>query len=108
MGQAGNFRGRHYTEWVETVKALKRNAQYDDALILLEGLMTAVEAEFAAERLAPAPWYFEQAAIIYRKQKNPDSEVAVLERYLRIDPSNPHPEMAARLAKARRLSLEST
>lgn len=107
MARPGDYRGRHYTEWVGTVKALKREGDFEAALKLLEGLMSAVEAEYRVDRLAPAPWYFEQAGIIHRKLHNNDDEVAVLERYLRITPDMDAERIVTRLAKARQLAAKA-
>lgn len=101
--QPGFHRGRHYTEWVDTVKAHKRAGRDTQALDLLEHLMNAVEAEFDANGLAPAPWYYEQAAILYRKRRDFAAEVAILERFAAIDPSRVNDKLAARLRRARQL-----
>ncbi len=81
--QAGHYRGRHFTEWVERVKQLKREGALEEAEALLWGLVTAAEEESRSEGwLALAPWYYSQLAIIYRKQKLYDKEIAILQRYL--------------------------
>jgi hypothetical protein len=52
-----------------------------------------------------APWYYEQLAILYRKEKQYQQEVAILERYAS-KPKAPGvgPEkLAARLEKAKEL-----
>lgn len=54
---AAMVRGRHYTEWVETVKQLKRDGQYEKALLLLLECQAATSRH---EPGRPAPWYFEQ------------------------------------------------
>ncbi|WGX98774.1 hypothetical protein [Nocardioides sp. L-11A] len=41
----GYFSGRHYTQWVDRVKHLKRSEQYDLALGLLAALIDAAETE---------------------------------------------------------------
>ena len=107
MAKPGQYRGRHYTEWVETVKTLKRDGDYTSALNLLDGLMSAVEAEYRVDRLAAAPWYFEQAGIIHRKLGDYDDEVAVLERCLRIGPAMNAEHIVKRLNKARQLAAKA-
>jgi len=77
----GLVEGRHYTEYVEKIKELKRNNQYPDAISLLLQCIDAVEAEAAANRSGVAPWYYEQLAIIYHKQKDPIGELKVLEKF---------------------------
>ncbi len=51
--------------------------------MLLE-LIKAVEAEAQANSWAVAPWYYEQLAIIYRKQRDRVKEIAILERYVKL------------------------
>lgn len=43
-------------------------------------------AEGAREGREPAPWYSEQAAIIYRKLNQRDEEMAVLKRWVAVCP----------------------
>jgi hypothetical protein len=73
----------HYTEFVEEVKTLKREGRLDEAEQILLRCCDATEHEAAVMSWGgPAPWYYEQLAIIYRKQKAPRKEVAILERYV--------------------------
>ena len=83
MEQPGLYRGRHYTEYPDQVRSLKRAGRLEEAERLLLGLIDAVEAESRAERLGVAPWYYEQLAIVYRKQKNRVREQEILERFAR-------------------------
>jgi len=78
----GDLGGRHYTTFVEAVKALKRKGRLEDAEKLLLSLIGAVEKEWESERLDLAPWYYEQLAIVYAKQHRYQDEVALLERYV--------------------------
>jgi DNA polymerase-3 subunit epsilon len=66
---------------VESVRHLKRTGDYEEALKLLHDEMDKQERE-AAKSDDVAPWYYEHAAIIYRKIGQPDQEIAVLERYM--------------------------
>jgi hypothetical protein len=99
----GFVRGRYYAEYVEDVKALRRSGRETEAERLLLELIDATEAEARANRWGVAPWYYEQLAISYRKRKDPQSEVDILERYARqmhaggVMP----PELIARLGKAK-------
>jgi hypothetical protein len=77
----GYVQDKHYTEYVDSVKALKRDGNLVDAEILLLKLVDATEAEARAMGGGVAPWYYEQLAIIYRKQKRHADEVSILERY---------------------------
>lgn len=78
----GFHNGRHFTTYVEDVKALKRDNRLDDAEKLLLKMVTAVEAENGIAKMGLPPWYYEQLAIVYRERKDPAKEVAILERYL--------------------------
>jgi len=80
--ELGSVDGRHYTESVETVKQLKRDGRLEEAVALLLRLCDAAEREARAQNWpSPAPWYYEQLAIVYRKQGNYAAEVGILERY---------------------------
>lgn len=100
--------GRHYTEYVEDVKALKRAGRLDEAEALLLKLIVATKRESDRAKWGlPAPWYTQQLAIIYRKQRRHADEVALLESYLASVSPRRRSEMAgmaARLAKARALA----
>jgi hypothetical protein len=102
---AGRVRGRHYTDYVEDVKSLRRSNQDESAEHLLLELVDATEDESRARGTGVAPWYYEQLAIIYRKRKDPAAEVAILERYARQPPApgTGAAKLAERLAKARGL-----
>lgn len=90
-------RGRHYTEWVSTVADLKREGRYEEALQLLSECQQATTREDPGR---PAPHYFEHAAIIYRKLKNREAEVEVLERYIELS-REPSKRLVERLEKLR-------
>lgn len=109
--EAGSVDGAHYTDHVERVKQMKREGRFDEAIALLTQLVVATESESKAAGAGwgVAPWYYEQLAIIYRKQKRFRDEVAILERYESqskapgVGPS----KLAERLAKARQLASGS-
>ena len=79
----GYFQNKHYTEYVEIVKDLKRANEYEKAEKLLLILVKAVEAESKANKCVPATWYYEQLAIIYRKQELYDKEIVILEQHIK-------------------------
>ena len=81
--QPGCYRGRHYTAYLEEVRSLRRASKLEEAERLLLNLIDAVEAESRAQRLGVAPWYYEQLAIVYRKQKNHVGEQEILGRFAR-------------------------
>jgi len=86
LQDAGTIDGYHYTNHVERVKQLKREQRYEEAIELLSKLVDATENESkeAGEGWGVAPWYYEQLAIIYRKEKRYDDEVAILAVFLAI------------------------
>lgn len=96
----GLYKGKHYTQWVDDVKWLKRENKFDECLILLFGLIEATEREAKAEGWPyAAPWYYEQAAIIFRKLKRYEDEIQVLKRW-----GNGGPQFDKRIRAARALS----
>jgi len=104
MGKVGFYKGRHYTEYVDKVKELKRVGDYDKAVALLMQLIDAVEQEAKIKGwITVAPWYYEQLAIIHHKQKVYDAEVSILERFARVNAGD-HP-LSNRLEKARLLKV---
>lgn len=80
--RASTIRGKNYSEWTTTIENWKRAERYDEALALLGECQCAAIAEGRVWNRPPAPWYFEQAAIIHRKRKEYAAEVAVLEAYM--------------------------
>ncbi|WP_243384123.1 tetratricopeptide repeat protein [Geothrix alkalitolerans] len=81
---AGSVNGVHYTGTVETIKQLKREGRHSEAIQLLLQSVEATESEsrFAGDGWGVAPWYYEQLAIIYRKEKRYEDEISILERYM--------------------------
>lgn len=77
----GYYQGRHFTEYVEKVRGLKRAGELDAAARLLLNLVKATEAESRATGHGVAPWYYEHLAIVYRKQKDPVNEKRLLMRF---------------------------
>ncbi len=110
--RAGQLEGKHYTAFVEEVKALKRSGDLDAAAGLLMRLLDAAERE--ARVSGPdwpiAPWYFVQLAAIYRKQKSYAQESAVLRRYVLLHQdkkSGPSADMLEKLEKAQSLEVQA-
>jgi hypothetical protein len=71
----------HYSGYVDKVKYLKQQEKLDEAETLLLQLVGETEEESRRASSGVAPWYYEQLAIIYRKQKRHADELAILERY---------------------------
>ncbi len=88
---------------VERVKALKRSGEYAMALSLLLAEIDSQERVSLEQKCGVAPWYYEQAAIIYRKLDNPGAEISILERFVaqRHAPGVGPGELLLRLQKAR-------
>ena len=84
-------------EWCEIVKDHKRNGRYDEALVILDGCMRVEEAH----RGGVAPWYYEQAAIIHRKRRDRNAELALLRQFAAQQhaPGATSPKLLERLAK---------
>ncbi|MBN0042227.1 HIRAN domain-containing protein [Cellulosimicrobium cellulans] len=97
----GMVDGVHFLELVEPIKQLKREGRNEEALQLCYVAIAGVEGEHASEGLTPPPWYTEQAAIVLRKLKRRDEEIAVLRRYLALLPpkSRDGSSLAQRLSK---------
>jgi len=99
--------GGHYTEYVERIKQLKAEKKNEEAVKLLLKLVDEIEKEAKSqgEGWGVAPWYYEQLAILYRKEKQYDNEVGILERYQRQAkaPSAIPGKLAERLVKAQEL-----
>lgn len=91
----------HYTDFVETVRELKRKGELDEAEALLLQTIEATEAESRNKGWGVAPWYYEQLAIVYRKQKKFDKEQEILERFSQQKhaPGASPPKLLARLQK---------
>lgn len=71
----------HRTNYADMVKQFKKEKKHDKAIKLLNSLIEATENESKESGLGVAPWYYEQLAIIYRKEKDIDKEIEILERY---------------------------
>jgi hypothetical protein len=110
--RAGRVNGKHYTEWPDEIRQMKRDGRVAEALELLLGCIVA--AERSRDGREPAPWYTEQAAIIYRQQKEYLAEIAIIERWQaacpsdRRGPGKTQDKLASRLVKARALLANSS
>lgn len=80
--RAGTVGGLHYLQTVEPIKQLKRDGRLEDALALCYQAIQGAENAARREKTSPPPFYTEQAAIIHRKLKQQDEEIAVLTRYV--------------------------
>lgn len=80
--RAGTVDGKYYVEHTGKVQQLKREGANAEAIELLCKLAGAVEQESKVADSYPAPWYFKQLAILFRKEKRYDEEIAILEKYI--------------------------
>jgi hypothetical protein len=97
----GFYKGKHYTEHVDDVKHLMKENKVEDAERLLLALVNATENESQSENCGVAPWYYERLAVIYRKRKDTESEIQILERFAgqKHAPGVTPPKLLARLEK---------
>ena len=102
--------GKHFTKYVDEVKSLRKEGKIDEAEALLLRLVNATEAESAVQKRGVAPWYYEQLAIIYRKQKEYVKEVDILQRFSKQKhaPGVTPGILAQRLEKAKGLANKET
>jgi hypothetical protein len=106
----GYHKGRHFTTYVTDVRNLKKSGKLKEAETLLLELVDATEAQSAVEGLGVAPWYYEELANIYRKQREYAKEVAVLDKFAirKHAPGVTPPKLRERLEKARQLLASAT
>ena len=102
----GYVEGRHFSEYVDRVRRLRRRHREDQAIALLLRLVAATEAEAKASGGGVAPWYYWQLAVAYRKLGRRRDEIRILERFSRQKhaPGARPPKLMARLAKLRTVS----
>ncbi|GMO43205.1 exonuclease domain-containing protein [Bradyrhizobium ottawaense] len=103
MGRPYELESGRISAVVENVQFLKREGRLDEALQVLLQQLNLWEKDAAAGLGGVAPWYYEQAAIIYRKLKRFDDEISVLERFAAQPhaPGSSPPELLRRLEKAK-------
>ena len=103
--KSGYVRGKHFTEYVDKVKRLRRDGKTAEAVALLLELIAANENEATVgDVLFPiCPWYYEQLAITYRKIGSLNDEIALLERFAKQNhgKQGPDPNLLSRLEKVR-------
>jgi len=99
--EPGFYKGKHFTEYVDKVKSLMRENRLDDAEKLLLELVKATEREARDDGMGVAPWYYERLAVLYRKKKDLEAEITILERFARQKhaPGVMPPKLLARLEK---------
>lgn len=81
MSKPGFYKGEHYTEYIDDVQLLIKEKKLDEAEKLLLELLNAVESEARQNNWGAAPWYYDRLAVVYRKKKDTESEIRLLERF---------------------------
>jgi len=106
----GFYKGKHFSDYVPEITSLKKGENYKDLEILLLKLVEATEADDKATNSGVAPYYYEELAILYRKQKDYAKEVAILERFMskRHAPGVKPAQLEKRLEKAREQAAKSS
>lgn len=101
----GFYEGRHYSTYIQEIEVLKKNGNFQELESLLIELVNATEAESKANETGVAPAYYNELAILYRKQKEYSKEVSILERFAKqkhAPGANPA-KLLERLKKAKEL-----
>lgn len=111
--QAAMVDGKHYTEHIPTIDKMRKNKDDEASEALLLKICDATIAETYIRKEAPAPGYFERLAIIYRRRKDYDSEIAILQRYLDAaeraeNPCQPDHPFHERISKAQALKAKGS
>ncbi|MDF2434526.1 MAG: hypothetical protein JWP44_4157 [Mucilaginibacter sp.] len=109
--EAAQFRGRHYVDWVPELDRLRREKRDDELLELLIGILDATDRHARVTGREPAPGYYKQAAILYRRRGDIRAEIAVIERWEHACPPEYRPALdgwsTVRKARARELLTQN-
>ena len=103
--KAEEIDGKHFTEYIEEVKMLKKSAKNQELEDLLIKLIGATEAGDAISHRGVAPWYYEELAKLYRNENDYKKEVEILERFAkkRHAPGIMPAKLLERLTRAKQL-----
>jgi hypothetical protein len=72
---------KHFTDYLDEIKSKIKEKDFDKAEELLLKCVELTEKESAKNKWGVAPGYYEKLGIIYRKQKNINKEIEILERF---------------------------
>jgi len=94
---------------VDTIKKLKKSGQDYELEEVLMWCVEATESEAKAEGSGVAPYYYEELAKLYRKQKDYKAEIAILERFAQQThaPGVMPQKLLERLEKTRKLAAKN-
>ena len=103
----GQFRGKHFLEWIPELDRLRTEKSDDEALVILAELAPVTDRAYRAwgEKIGGLAEH--RIAVIYRRRKMFVEEVALLEDYLQRHPDHEAPDLRARLVKARAILAAS-
>ena len=97
----GMYCGHPLWAYDETIRELKKSGRLEECDLLLVGLIESLEAYSEKTGGSLSPRYHEQLAIVRRKRKDVEGEVAALERYFAHPDCLSSQPLLARLEKAR-------
>ena len=97
--------GKHYSQYTDSIKLLMKEGNLSEAESLLMKIVALTEEEDRVKGGGVAPFYYNELAKIYRKQKDLDKEVAILERFAKQNHARGSmpPKLLERLEKAKKL-----
>ena len=78
--------GKHYTEMLGSITTLKRHNKNQEVIDILKETIKAIEREKKLSKekyYITAPYYYEQLAIMYRKEKQYQDEVNLIEHFIK-------------------------
>ncbi len=73
-----------YYDSVDSIKQLVREGQIDEAISALICMLPEIERD-GRKYGQVAPWYYNELAMLYRKKKDLDAEIAILKRYIKVN-----------------------
>ena len=102
--------GFPFWKQVERIKELKRAGRTSELESLLLRCVDATETQNRRDKHGVAPAYYEELAILYRKERRLADEVAILERYerQRHAPGALPAKLAARLVRAQETARQQS
>lgn len=78
----GQYKGKLYSEYNDTIRILLKMGRLDEAEKLIIDLINTIEAENNVNNLSLLTGYYANLANIYHKRKDISNEIKVLERFV--------------------------